>query len=253
MSSSNSTIAMNEDRHGSVQNGFQPGDIISYIEMCGAVGVSLQRGMNYHLCGEESVILMSRRVGAPYQDEIDESGTILTYEGHDCSKRDCTDPKDVDQPDRFPNGGLTQNGLFAAAVTRVKENGALPEKVRVFEKIRDGIWVYNGVFELLDVQNNYSRGRRVFKFTLKVLNSGDHRFQNDRGTGLDDDRIIPGSVKLEVWKRDKGMCQISGCGAKTGLHFDHIIPYSKGGSSKDPNNIQILCGRHNLAKRDNIE
>jgi hypothetical protein len=37
------------------------------------------------------------------------------------------------------------------------------------------------------------------------------------------------------------------------LHFDHIIPYSKGGSSKDPANIQILCGRHNLAKHDKIE
>ena len=38
-----------------------------------------------------------------------------------------------------------------------------------------------------------------------------------------------------------------------GLHFDHIIPYSKGGASKNPANIQILCGRHNLAKGDNIE
>jgi 5-methylcytosine-specific restriction endonuclease McrA len=37
------------------------------------------------------------------------------------------------------------------------------------------------------------------------------------------------------------------------LSFDHIIPYSKGGSSKNPANIQILCGRHNLAKGDNVE
>jgi 5-methylcytosine-specific restriction endonuclease McrA len=36
-------------------------------------------------------------------------------------------------------------------------------------------------------------------------------------------------------------------------HFDHIIPYSKGGSSKDPKNIQLLCVRHNLSKRDRIE
>jgi 5-methylcytosine-specific restriction endonuclease McrA len=43
------------------------------------------------------------------------------------------------------------------------------------------------------------------------------------------------------------------CGATSGLHFDHIIPYSKGGSSKDPANIQILYGRHNLAKHDKIE
>ncbi len=35
--------------------------------------------------------------------------------------------------------------------------------------------------------------------------------------------------------------------------FDHIIPYSKGGSSIVPENIQLLCARHNLAKRDRIE
>ena len=32
-------------------------------------------------------------------------------------------------------------------------------------------------------------------------------------------------------------------GATSHLHFDHIIPYSRGGSSKDPKKIQILCGR----------
>ena len=51
---------------------------------------------------------------------------------------------------------------------------------------------------------------------------------------------------------DAGGCCIK-CAANSNLHFDHIIPYSKGGSSKDPNNIQILCGRHNIAKRDQIE
>jgi hypothetical protein len=29
--------------------GFQPGDVISYMEMCSAVGVNLQRGMNFRL------------------------------------------------------------------------------------------------------------------------------------------------------------------------------------------------------------
>ncbi len=73
-----------------------------------------------------------------------------------------------------------------------------------------------------------------------------------------DDSVIlmslrPGApyADREVWKRDQGKCQA--CGMNSGLHFDHIIPYSKGGSSKDPANIQILCGRYNLAKRDNIE
>ena len=29
------------------------------------------------------------------------------------------------------------------------------------------------------------------------------------------------------------------------IDIDHIIPYSKGGSSRDPKNIQILCPKHN--------
>jgi HNH endonuclease len=245
---------MNEHSHNSAQSGFQPGDIISYIEMCRAVGASLQRGMNYRLCGEESLILMSRRAGAPYEDEIDSSGKVLIYEGHDCSKtKDCPDPKQVDQPEHFPSGELTQNGLFLASVKKFKQNEAPPERVRVFEKIKDGIWAYNGVFELVDCRNDYARERRVFKFTLKVIHSEDHEIQTQRRAALDDDRIIPSWVKLEVWKRDNGTCQIPDCGATTGLHFDHVIPYSKGGSSKDPLNIRILCGRHNLAKHDKIE
>ena len=233
-----------------------PGDVISYMQMCSAVGVTLQRGMNYRLCNPDSLVLMSRRDGAPYADEIDESGRVLTYEGHDCPKTSsCPDPKRVDQPERNPGGTLTQNGLFAESVKRFKERISPPEKVRVFEKIREGIWAYNGIFELVDCLSDETTGRRIFKFKLRLVHEDDHIFSGAQrpATGDDDDRIIPSWVKVEVWKRDKGMCRISNCGAKTRLHFDHIIPYSKGGSSKDPNNIQILCDRHNLAKRDRIE
>ena len=68
---------------------------------------------------------------------------------------------------------------------------------------------------------------------------------------IDHNRLIPKEVKLEVWKRDKGRCGI--CGSQDNLHFDHIIPYSKGGSSLVAENIQLLCARHNIAKKDKIE
>jgi 5-methylcytosine-specific restriction endonuclease McrA len=54
-----------------------------------------------------------------------------------------------------------------------------------------------------------------------------------------------------VWRRDGGKCVI--CGASDELHFDHIVPYSKGGTSLVAENIQLLCARHNLQKRDRIE
>jgi 5-methylcytosine-specific restriction endonuclease McrA len=63
-------------------------------------------------------------------------------------------------------------------------------------------------------------------------------------------RLIPTTVKLQVWKRDRGRCVK--CGAVDNLHFDHVIPYSLGGSSLVADNVQLLCARHNLAKRDRI-
>jgi len=229
------------------------GDIISYNEMCLTIGASLQRGMNYRLPSGKTVILMSRRHGAPYEDQVSEDGHTLVYEGHDCSKSVHQFPKQVDQPDKNPSGSLTQNGLFVQAIHNLKEKSLDPEQVVVFEKIRDGIWVFNGVFDLVDYTIDHSSGRKVFKFKLTISNSGaGHTSESSSRIDLaEDDRIIPSWVKLEVWKRDKGKCVI--CGAQSHLHFDHIIPYSKGGSSKDPLNIQLLCLRHNLQKHAKIE
>jgi hypothetical protein len=232
---------------------FRQGDVISYIEMCSAIGVNLQRGMNFRLRDAGSVILMSLRPGAPYEDQVNDEGKLLIYEGHDCSKTSaCPFPKKVDQPESYKGGSRTQNGLFIDAVNNFKTTGRGPEKVSVFDKVRNGIWVYNGVFELVDYGADYSSGRRVFKFHLQLAHA-EGLFDGERlpVAEQDDDRIIPSWVKLEVWKRDQGKCRI--CGANSHLHFDHILPYSKGGSSKDPVNIQILCLRHNLQKRDKIE
>ena len=65
---------------------FQAGDVISYKEMCAAIGVNLQRGMNFRLRESESIILMSLRPGAPYADRVEDDGRTLIYEGHDVSR-----------------------------------------------------------------------------------------------------------------------------------------------------------------------
>jgi hypothetical protein len=228
-----------------------PGDIISYLEMCAPFGVNLQRGMNFRIRDGESLILMSQRSGAPYQDRVEQDGRIIIYEGHDLPRTSgVVDPKVFNQPEFQPNGKPTQNGLFAQAAKRYKDGTALAERVRVFEKIRNGIWVYNGVFELVDSWQEKSGSREVFKFKLQLV--GDMPFSGRSSTtSLEHDRVIPTLVKLEVWKRDKGCCVT--CGNSTNLHFDHIIPYSLGGSSKDAENIQLLCARHNLEKHDAIQ
>jgi 5-methylcytosine-specific restriction endonuclease McrA len=67
-----------------------------------------------------------------------------------------------------------------------------------------------------------------------------------RETMLPHARVIPTAVKLEVWRRDRGRCVQ--CGAQDNLHFDHVLPYSRGGASILADNVQILCARHNLEK-----
>jgi 5-methylcytosine-specific restriction endonuclease McrA len=63
-------------------------------------------------------------------------------------------------------------------------------------------------------------------------------------------RIIPTPIKIAVWKRDKGRCVL--CGRADELHFDHLLPFSKGGTSLRAENVQLLCARHNLSKADRI-
>ena len=229
---------------------FKTGDVISYLEMCAEEGVNLQRGMNYRLHGGYSVVLMSLRHGAPYSDSVIDNGRILIYEGQDIARvRNGTDPKIVDQPMFYPGGTLTQNGLFYEAAIKYKNNQTQPEVVKAYEKIHPGIWVYNGFFKLLDAWIEKSKNRSVFKFKLEIMEDLKEREIKERE--IDSSRIIPSAVKLEVWKRDNGRCVI--CGSKDNLHFDHIIPYSRGGSSLVAENIQLLCARHNIAKKDRIE
>ncbi len=206
--------------------------------------------MNFRRNPPYSIILMSVRPGAPYSDRIEEDGQILIYEGHDVPKRKgVIDPKLLDQPMHNPSGTLTQNGRFFEAANAYKSGYQAPEKVKVYEKIRNGIWVYNGVFELVDAWLEQSTNRQVFKFKLHLI--PDIELDSPTTTELDHTRMIPSEVKLEVWKRDKGRCVA--CGSETNLHFDHIIPFSKGGTSLKSDNIQLLCAAHNLAKRDKIE
>lgn len=229
---------------------FSLGEVISYNEMCVEEKANLQRGMNFRLGRTYSVILMSERPGAPYNDITLDQGETLIYEGHDrANRKNGPNPKEIDQPMHYPTGALTQNGKFFEAA-KAYQKGKPPEVVRVYEKIRSGIWTFNGYFHLVDAWLEKINGRNVFKFKLHLMENQMEKFDNS-SLKLDHPRVIPSWVKREVWRRDQGKCVI--CGSEKNLHFDHIIPYSKGGSSLTPDNIQLLCARHNLAKRDIIQ
>lgn len=229
---------------------FNVGDIISYPEMCNEENTSLQKGMNFRIKGNSSIILMSLRKNAPYSDRVEDDGKILIYEGHDVAKyKDLEgDPKFIDQPMYLPSGQLTENGKFYKAVKDYQKGNKPAELVKVYEKIMPGTWSYNGVFKLTDAWQEKSNNRNVFKFKLELLD--DNIDTKSTNIEIEHNRLIPTKVKREVWKRDKGRCVM--CGSNINLHFDHDIPFSKGGSSLTAKNIQLLCEKCNLKKHDKI-
>jgi HNH endonuclease len=60
---------------------------------------------------------------------------------------------------------------------------------------------------------------------------------------------IPEEVRRFVFRRDGGRCQK--CGGQELLQYDHIIPFSMGGSS-EPENLQLLCAPCNKEKSGRI-
>lgn len=223
-------------------------DVITYSQVVSEEEVNLQKGMNYGIARDYSVLLMSVRKGAPYADQVDPKTGTLIYEGHDVPKtKDSPNSKSLDQPLTTPKGAWTENGKFFRAA--VDYRGGLrkkPELVKVYEKISRGIWCYKGFFELIDAKLVSDGRRKVFKFYLNPVS----RKPFGRVIELFHNRLIPTHVKVEVWRRDGGKCVE--CGSRDNLHFDHDIPFSKGGSSLIAENVRLLCARHNLEKSDRI-
>jgi hypothetical protein len=178
----------------------------------------------------------------------------LIYEGHDEPRSSSLrNPKAVDQPGTLPSGALSENGKFHNAAQAHKVAGKPPDIVRVYEKLKKGIWSDNGYFHLVDSWKESDGQRQVFKFKLVAVDAvpSDMVAEDSHANQAKRSRIIPTAVKLAVWKRDRGRCVE--CGATDDLHFDHILPFSRGGSSLTAENVQLLCARHNLAKSDKIQ
>ena len=223
--------------------------IISYTDLIVRERQNLQKGMNFRADERRglSVFLMSSRKNAPYKDQWLEDKQVLIYEGHDANTS--KDKKLVDQPMYRDSGTLSDNGKFFNQAIAFKEGKRpKPLQIQVYEKLDVGVWFDKGVFNLVDAKQVDEEGRKVFKFLLSP--SIENR-QIEEVIDYKHERMIPTPVKVQVWKLDKGLCRQ--CGANTGLHYDHIIPYSKGGRSDDVRNIQLLCARHNLEKSDKIQ
>jgi 5-methylcytosine-specific restriction endonuclease McrA len=76
------------------------------------------------------------------------------------------------------------------------------------------------------------------------------KFSGEAGAKIESRREkIQEEVRIFVWRRDEGRCVE--CSSQERLEFDHIIPFSKGGSNTT-RNIQLLCEVCNRKKSNNI-
>ena len=105
-----------------------------------------------------------------------------------------------------------------------------------------------GIFDLINYKVENDGKRNVFIFTLTL--SEEQGLRNDV-IELKHTRLISSEVKKEVWKRDKGKCVK--CGSVKNLHFDHDLPFSRGGTSLTIKNVRLLCMKHNIQKSGRIE
>jgi len=222
--------------------------VIPYHEMCRREGASLHRGMNHGLGGDHSVILLSARSRPVCDDSPEDGRTTLIYEGHDAPRRTAVpDPKARDQPECFPDGRLTQNGLFHRAAQEFKAGLRLPERVRIYEKIETGVWVYSGVFYLIDSWHEAVGRREVFRFKLLAV-EGEEDFSFPPSDFPKPRRVIPAWVKLQVWRRDGGKC--AECGARVELRFHLAAPDSRPDGPIGPEHVQLFCPCHGAMTND---
>jgi len=93
--------------------------------------------------------------------------------------------------------------------------------------------------ELLEKERKRQLRKQV---KMEMIESGDIQDSRKRAS-------ISQDVKDKVWIRDGGKCVV--CGSNSNLEFDHIIPFSKGGSNSY-RNLQLLCEKCNREKSNKI-
>jgi hypothetical protein len=152
----------------------------------------------------------------------------------------------TDKPD-FPQLRSEIQAYVNEAQSRpVRLGPVIPEKPG---SDRTWIWIYKDVaYKVrgpysdaqcgLMIMDEFDKERQYFERLKQKHTPGTAE------TGLPRERI-PESVRIEVWRRDGGIC--ARCGSRDSLEYDHIVPVSKGGSNTS-RNIELLCEKCNRSK-----
>lgn len=146
--------------------------------------------------------------------------------------------------DRFPHGFWSAPDGFLRVTEIIRkaceEEGLHPSQITI-EKLK--LWgLYSPFINLF--QGKMSKLREIVCAGLPSLENNTQKSTTNRSRPK-----LSNAVMSEVWIRDNGKC--IQCSSIEDLEFDHIIPFSKGGSST-PENLRILCQKCNRRRGANI-
>ncbi len=130
-------------------------------------------------------------------------------------------------------------------------------------EVKNNVWAYNGYSILLSTGNRLNRKINVTEDVILEIKYAVVKYERrigrlkrnvdahvDSNASIQPQRErISDQVRMFVWQRDQGKCVV--CGSREKLEFDHVIPFSKGGSNTD-RNIQLLCETCNRSKGASI-
>jgi hypothetical protein len=105
-------------------------------------------------------------------------------------------------------------------------------------------WLKSSNAQVAFVGANFTAGRGHAWEGGRAPRSG---IEATRATSLSTTRL---ARSLGEGRRDRGQCVL--CASTKNLHFDHDIPFSKGGSSLTAANVRLLCAKCNPQKSDKI-
>jgi len=123
----------------------------------------------------------------------------------------------------------------------LNENIEYGDKIYILESVHNYKW--EEANELIETAEKEKRKARLLLIKKKISKKALEMYSD---IPVDDKRAsLSDEVKLFVWNRDGGKCVK--CGSTEKLEFDHVIPFSKGGSNT-ARNIQLLCEKCNRSK-----